>query len=62
MSQLQDGQWRRCARKLSATYPLPAEGDDTAIGTVDLLIIDFYRVGSHENFYDELKRYLKSGR
>jgi mRNA-degrading endonuclease RelE of RelBE toxin-antitoxin system len=27
---------------------------------VELLIIDFYQVGSHENFYDELKRYLKS--
>ncbi len=27
---------------------------------VELLLIDFYRVGSHENFYDELKRYLKS--
>ena len=29
---------------------------------VELLIIDFYQVGSHENFYDELKRYLKSER
>ncbi|PKO92556.1 MAG: hypothetical protein CVU15_05395 [Betaproteobacteria bacterium HGW-Betaproteobacteria-1] len=27
---------------------------------LELLIIDFYQVGSHENFYDELKRYLKS--
>lgn len=27
---------------------------------VELLFIDFYQVGSHENFYDELKRYLKS--
>ena len=27
---------------------------------VELLIIDFYHAGSHENFYDELKRYLKS--
>ena len=27
---------------------------------VELLIVDFYLVGSHENFYDELKRYLKS--
>ncbi len=22
--------------------------------------LDFYQVGLHENFYDELKRYLKS--
>lgn len=27
---------------------------------IELLIIDFYQVDSHENFYDELKRYLKS--
>lgn len=27
---------------------------------VELLIIDFHQVGSHENFYGELKRYLKS--
>lgn len=27
---------------------------------IELLIIDFYQVGPHENFYDELKRYLKS--
>lgn len=26
----------------------------------ELLFVDFYRVGSHENFYDELKRYLRS--
>lgn len=25
-----------------------------------LIWIDFYQVGSHENFYEELKRYLKS--
>ncbi|HBT89000.1 type II toxin-antitoxin system RelE/ParE family toxin [Desulfobacter sp.] len=28
---------------------------------VELLIIDFYYVGTHENFYDALKRYLKQG-
>jgi len=26
------------------------------------LMIDFYQVGSHENFYDDLKRYLKHER
>lgn len=26
---------------------------------LEFLFIDFYQVGSHENFYDELKRYLK---
>jgi ParE-like toxin of type II bacterial toxin-antitoxin system len=27
---------------------------------IELLIIDFYQAGSHENFYADLKRYLKS--
>ena len=26
---------------------------------IEFLVIDFYKVGSHENFYDELKRYIK---
>ena len=26
---------------------------------LEFLIIDFYQVGSHENFYAELKRYLR---
>lgn len=26
----------------------------------EFLVIDFYQVGTHENFYDELKRYLRS--
>ncbi|MEI8363788.1 MAG: type II toxin-antitoxin system RelE/ParE family toxin [Betaproteobacteria bacterium] len=26
---------------------------------ITLLWIDFYQVGSHENFYEELKRYLR---
>ncbi len=29
-------------------------------GEVEFLAIDFYQVGSHENFYDELKRYLRA--
>lgn len=28
--------------------------------TVEWLTIDFYQVGLHENFYDDLKRYLKT--
>jgi hypothetical protein len=27
---------------------------------IELLIIDFYKVGVHENFYSDLKNYLKS--
>jgi len=26
---------------------------------LEFLVIDFYQVGSHENFYDELKHYLQ---
>lgn len=26
---------------------------------IEFLVIDFYKVGSHENFYDELKHYIK---
>ena len=33
----------------------------TPEGKVDVVFIDFYKVGSHENFYDELKKYLKAG-
>ncbi len=38
--------------------PTPVETEQGA--KVELLIIDFYQVGSHENFYDELKRYLRA--
>ncbi|MCL2346135.1 MAG: type II toxin-antitoxin system RelE/ParE family toxin [Desulfobulbus sp.] len=27
---------------------------------MELLMINFYQVGSHENFYDDLKRYIRS--
>ncbi len=27
---------------------------------VELLLIDFYKIGTHENFYTELKKYLKA--
>ncbi|HZS79893.1 MAG TPA: type II toxin-antitoxin system RelE/ParE family toxin [Herbaspirillum sp.] len=29
---------------------------------LELLMIDFYQLGAHENFYDDLKRYLKAER
>ena len=38
--------------------PKPEEREQAV--KVELLIIDFYQVGLHENFYDELKRYLRS--
>lgn len=37
--------------------------DDEYLGAnvdLDLLSIDFYKVGTHENFYLDLKKYLKS--
>jgi hypothetical protein len=30
------------------------------VKTLEFLVIDFYQIGSHENFYDDLKRYLRS--
>lgn len=41
-------------------YRPPTEAEMRQGVDVELLMIDFYQVGSHENFYDELKRYLKS--
>jgi plasmid stabilization system protein ParE len=28
--------------------------------TIEILLIDFYKIGTHENFYTELKKYLKT--
>lgn len=44
---------------LIAYGPAADEGKGVA---VEFLMIEFYQVGSHENFYDELKCYLKSAR
>ena len=27
--------------------------------TIEILMIDFYKIGTHENFYAELKKYLQ---
>ena len=42
-------------------YRLIAKTQQGAGAAVEFLAIDFYQVGSHENFYDTLKRYLKEG-
>ncbi len=42
------------AQEYLIAYRAPARDS-----TIDFLIIDFYKVGSHENFYEELKRYLR---
>ncbi|WP_459869565.1 type II toxin-antitoxin system RelE/ParE family toxin [Endothiovibrio diazotrophicus] len=39
-------------------YRAPSPTSEPALA-VELLFIDFYQVGSHENFYDSLKRYLR---
>jgi ParE-like toxin of type II bacterial toxin-antitoxin system len=44
---------------LVAYRPPSLETRRQGIG-VELLLIDFYQVGSHENFYADLKRYIKS--
>lgn len=40
-------------------YRPPLQGAINKGFDLELLFIDFYQVDSHENFYDELKRYLK---
>lgn len=41
-------------------YRPPGDEEQVAGGLLELLLIDFYQVGTHENFYDDLKRYLRS--
>ncbi|MGY2490139.1 type II toxin-antitoxin system RelE/ParE family toxin [Cupriavidus sp. CP313] len=43
-------------------YRPPRPGKQAAGVDLELLWIDFYKVGSHENFYDELKQYLRAER
>lgn len=40
-------------------YRPPSQEDIDKKFDLEFLFIDFYQVGSHENFYDELKRYLR---
>ena len=40
-------------------YQPPADDSSGNVSPVDFLVINFYKVGSHENFYEELKRYMK---
>ncbi len=48
-----------CQEFLIAYRPPTPEAQRQGI-EIELLIIDFYQVGLHENLYDALKRYLKS--
>ncbi|PUA18943.1 type II toxin-antitoxin system RelE/ParE family toxin [Glaciimonas sp. PCH181] len=43
-------------------YRPPTDQKQRQSTEIEILIIDFYQLGVHENFYDELKRYLKSER
>ena len=43
---------------LIAYWP-PTEEKISSASLVEFLVIDFYKVGLHENFYDELKRYMR---
>lgn len=40
-------------------YRPPVEGQFGNTLLLEFLVIDFYQLGTHENFYDELKRYLR---
>ena len=44
---------------LIAYRPPPIEQATAGEIEIEFLVIDFYKVGSHENFHDELKRYIK---
>lgn len=46
---------------LIAYRPPTAAQRDEGID-IEMLLIDFYQVGSHENFYSSLKQYLKTTR
>lgn len=39
-------------------YLPPKEDRMGNAALIEFLAIDFYKIGSHENFYDELKRYI----
>lgn len=42
-------------------YRPPTDAEiETGKGEIEILVIDFFKVGPHENFYAELKKYLKS--
>jgi len=40
-------------------YRPPIQAQREQADQIGFLIIDFYQVGSHENFFDTLKRYLR---
>ncbi len=44
---------------LIAYRPPPKDREVAGDLEIEFLVIDFYKVGSHENFYDELKHYIK---
>jgi hypothetical protein len=43
-----------------AYRPPPTEKQRIAGIDIELLFIDFYQMGTYENFYSSLKKYLKS--
>ena len=45
---------------LMAYRPASADELNREDVDIDLLFIDFYQIGTHENFYVSLKKYLKS--
>lgn len=48
-------------REYLIAYRPPTDEELKADGVdIELLLIDFYQVGTHENFYADLKNYLKS--
>ena len=49
------------AQQYLIAYRPPTDDELRAEGVdIELLVIDFYQAGTHENFYATLKKYLKS--
>jgi hypothetical protein len=46
-------------KRLASSPPLKEVADTVGDLEIEFLVIDFYKVGSHENFYEYLKHYIK---
>lgn len=52
--------FQRVEYLMAYRMPAIAAGAEVVNLEIELLVVDFYKVGVHENFYEELKRYLNS--
>ena len=52
--------FQRVEYLMAYRMPTGAEDAEAAPAGIEFLLVDFYQVDVHENFYAELKRYLRS--